>query len=119
MHPRTLAWLWHIREAAQLILVETARETFDTYLDNQLLRYAVERNFEIIGEAIRRIRDLDPESAQRIKAAKEFIAFRNVLIHVYDDIDHARVWQVIQESLPRLKAEADELLREADAPEPQ
>ncbi len=74
----------------------------------------MERNFEVIGEALRRIKDHDPEMLERITAPARFIAFRNVLIHLYDDIDHARVWEVIQESLPVLKAEVAQLLREAD-----
>ena len=61
-------------------------------MENQLHRHAVERNFEIIGGAMRRIRDGDPATLQRLTAAAQFIAFRNILIHVYDDIDHTRVW---------------------------
>ena len=82
------------------------------------MRQLAERNFEIIGEAMRRLSDLDPTIAARISGRREAIAFRNVLIHGYDGVDHTRVWKTIEGSLPTLKAEVEGLLREVEsAPE--
>jgi len=70
------------------------------------------RNFEIIGEALNRIRRSDPETAARVPEYDDIIAFRNLLIHGYDVIDHVRVWEVIQADLPRLQGQVQELLEE-------
>ena len=81
-----------------------------------MIRSAVERNFEIIGEALNRIRRTDPATAARIPEHDEIIAFRNLLIHGYDVIDHVQVWQVIEADLPRLQEQVQKLLQEIGAP---
>ena len=50
--------------------------------------------------------------AERISGRRQIIAFRNLLIHAYDIIDHARVWEIVQGSLPTLKDEVEQLLGE-------
>jgi uncharacterized protein with HEPN domain len=90
----------------------TAQTTLDDYLASELLRAAVERKFEIIGEALIRLRQKDPETFLRISAGRQAVAFRNRLVHGYDVIDHETVWQTVQNDLPKLKAEAEQLLGE-------
>lgn len=80
---------------------------------NRLLKAAVERNFEIIGEALNRISKIDPASAERIPECRSIIGFRNVLIHGYNDIDYDRVWQIIQADVPPLREVVLQLLKEA------
>ena len=75
-----------------------------------MLRQAVERNFEIIGEAIRRLEKDDPETAARITDYRRIIAFRNVLIHGYDVIDPAIVWSAVEVDLEPLLADVQVLL---------
>ena len=75
-----------------------------------MLRQAVERNFEIIGEAIKRRAHHDPDTASRIGSHAQIIAFRNVLIHGYDLVDHALVWNVIELQLPALQRDVESLL---------
>ncbi len=87
------------------------RFALETYRADWTLRQAVERNFEIIGEAVTRLARIDPESAGRIGDYPQIIAFRNLLIHGYDLIDDAQVWQVITQDLPRLERQVIELLR--------
>lgn len=58
----------------------------------------------------------DPNWARRIPDIAEIIAFRNVLIHGYAIVDHARVWRIARESLPGLRAAAANLLDELGAP---
>ena len=53
---------------------------------------AVERKLEVIGEALNQLSKRSPELAQRVPHWREIIGFRNVLIHGYATIDHARVW---------------------------
>jgi uncharacterized protein with HEPN domain len=77
-----------------------------------VLRSAVERQFEIAGEALRRLAQLDAPLAARIPNLPRIVAFRNILIHGYALIDRARVWSVVQNDLPALRAALDRLLAE-------
>ena len=52
----------------------------------------------------------DEATFEKIAHAPQIIGFRNRLIHGYDTVDHAIVWDVLQNKLPRLKAEVDSLL---------
>lgn len=112
MRPETPKLLEDIRDAARFVLDITAAETVDSYTDNRLLRQGVERNFEIMGEAMGRLGRLDPETVARITDFRQVISFRNILIHGDDEIDHGRVWQVIQSSLSTLESEVVRLLGE-------
>jgi uncharacterized protein with HEPN domain len=102
-----------IRDAGRFVLDDSAGETFESYLENRRLRQSVERSFEIIGEAMRRLSDEDPEVAARIPARRRIIAFRNVLIHGYDLLDYEEIWRILRDSLPILIAEVESLLRES------
>jgi len=113
MQLKSLTLLEDIRDAAEFLIDDTATETFDSYQQNRRLRQSVERSFITIGEAMRRLRDLDQSTFDRLTDRVQIIAFRNVLIHEYDVIDDAEVWETIQESLPLLKNEVEGLLREA------
>jgi uncharacterized protein with HEPN domain len=113
MQPKTLKLLDDIRDAAAFIRKVTASKTLDEYRTDRLLRQAVERNFEILGEAVGRIARTDPTVAARIGEHPHIIAFRNLLIHGYDLIDDARVWGVIEHDLPRLEQQVTELTRES------
>jgi uncharacterized protein with HEPN domain len=66
------------------------------------MRAAVERQFEIIGEALGSLRRIDAELAAVIPDIGRIIAFRNVLIHGYATIDDALVWGVVEGELPQL-----------------
>jgi uncharacterized protein with HEPN domain len=105
MQPKTPRWLEDIADEAGFVLDETAGRTLAEYEADRRLRYAIERSFEIIGEALARIERTDPATAGRITEHRKIIGFRNRLAHGYDATDHALVWQVIQEALPTLKAE--------------
>lgn len=104
-----------IRDAAQFVLDDTAGESLKSYLRDRRFRNSVERNFEIMGEAMRRLSDIDLETARRISGRRQIIAFRNLLIHAYDIVDHERVWEIVQDSLPTLRSEVEALLGELDA----
>ncbi len=91
----------------------TAQMTLEDYTRDKVLRLAVERSFEIIGEAMRRIRDEAPDVASRIAQATRIIGFRNVLIHGYDIIKNDDVWDTIHSDLPKLLAEVEALIASA------
>jgi len=102
MQPESAALLWDARRAAELIGAFVADRTWSDYLDDPMLRSAVERQFEIIGESLNRLRRVDPETAERIDDLPRIVAFRNVLIHGYATIDDAIVWEVATDRLPGL-----------------
>ena len=76
-----------------------------------MLRAAVERQFEIIGEALRRLLADDPPTAARISEHARIIAFRNILAHGYADIDDQIVWGIVESKLPTLLEDVDALLK--------
>ncbi len=117
MQPKTPKLLADIADAAAFIEDQTRAATLEEYCRNRLLRQAIERNFEIIGEAVRRLADVDPATAARIDRHTQIIAFRNLLAHGYDLVDPVRVWQVIQRDVPALRKQVEELLRSAGPPE--
>lgn len=75
-----------------------------------MLRSAIERQFEIIGEALSQAFYHFPELEEEITAGRQIVAFRNRLIHAYASVDPAVVWGVIEEDLPVLRSEVEELL---------
>ena len=81
------------------------------YRENQLVKSAAERNFEIIGEAMSRLARHDPETAANLGDYPRIISFGNMLIYEYDQVNHGQVWRVIKENLPELKERAEILLR--------
>lgn len=86
-------------------------KTLADYYADRLLRQAVERNLEIVGEAVRRLRRDDPDTASRLSEYERIIAFRNVLIHGYDLVDDELVWDTIETKLPVLLSEVEGLLQ--------
>ena len=113
MPPETAKLLEDIRDAGEFILARAAALTLEQFESNRVVRQAVERNFEIIGEAMVRLRDRDPSAAGRLGNPREIIAFRNVLVHGYDAIDYAVVWDVIRFKLPELVNSVQRLLAES------
>ena len=82
---------------------------FSQYTVDKKTKSAVERQLAIIGEAIKRIKELD--SAELINYHKSIIGFRNILVHSYDSIDDEMVWAIIKKHLQPLKDEVAEKLK--------
>lgn len=101
-----------VRQAAELILQFAMGRTIRDYSENALLRSGIERQFEIIGEAINRLATLDAATASRISQRRRIIDFRNILIHGYDLVDTNVAWDVVQNDLPALLREVEALLSE-------
>ena len=87
-------------------------KTLADYSADRLLRQAVERNLEVVGEAVGRSRRDDPDTASRLSEHERIVAFRNVLIHSYDLVDDELVWDTIETKLPVLLSEVEDILRE-------
>jgi uncharacterized protein with HEPN domain len=108
--PRAL--LWDARAGGDAIERFNSGKDFDDYLADEMLRSAVERQFEILGEALAQLSKADPRLAAQIPDAGNTIGFRNVLIHGYAKVDSAIVWQAATRSLPKLLSAVDALLKE-------
>lgn len=96
-----------------IIRIETFignKKTFDNYKSNEMLKSSVERQIEIIGEAMNQILKLHPDV--QITNARKVVNARNRLIHGYDDIDDGTIWAIIINHLPLLKTEIEKLLHE-------
>ena len=88
-------------------------KTLDDYRRDALLRSAIERQFEIAGEALNQAIRLDGNLASQVSNSGRIIAFRNRLIHAYSAVSHEVVWGVIEAYLPKLRLEVKRLLEAA------
>lgn len=103
-------YLFDIRESIDSIEKYLGdKRDFNIYLADKMLRRAIEREFEIIGEAMSRIEKLD--SSVEISSKRQIISMRNRVIHGYDKIDNEIVWGTIVRHLPVLKIEIKNLLK--------
>jgi uncharacterized protein with HEPN domain len=102
-------YLYDIDQAATLIEQFTAGASFARYQTEAMLRAAVEREFEIIGEALSQLARHHPTLVTRISEHRRIIAFRNILIHRYADVDDRLVWDFVETKLPILKREVEAL----------
>lgn len=106
------AFLWDVRESALAIQSFTTGMDLASYAANEMAQAAVERKFEIIGEALNQLSKLDAALAARIPDLPQIVAFRNQLIHGYATVNVSTVWNVAQNSLPPLLEAAQSLLDE-------
>ena len=106
--------LYDIQLAVSRIQDFTRDVNFSDYQGDVMMRPAVERQFEIIGESVNRLSDINPRLDHRITERRRIIIFRNQLIHGYFVIDDRVVWDVIQTKLPVLAREVTEFLNEIE-----
>jgi uncharacterized protein with HEPN domain len=99
-----------MRQAASLITEFTEGMDYDAYAADPMVRAAVEREFEIVGEALSQLAKLDPETAGGISEHRRIIAFRNILVHGYAGVDDLLVWDMVGTRLADLRREVEELL---------
>jgi uncharacterized protein with HEPN domain len=104
------AFLWDVREAALAIQTFTAGLDAKAYVGNEMVQAAVERKFEVIGEALNQLTKLDTVMAARIPDVPQIVAFRNQLIHGYATVNPDTVWNIVQNALPGLLAAVQQLL---------
>lgn len=112
MDERILKWLYDIKMAIDEIdsyFIDEQKD-FLKYRDNLMLKRAVERDLEIIGEAINRIITRDKDFEVKITNAKAIIGLRNQVIHAYDNISDENIWSILINHLPKLKNEIENLI---------
>ena len=109
------AYLEDVLEAAKAIQRFTTGVSREAFKGNEEKYEAVNRKFEIIGEAARR---LSPEARNQAPEIpwKLITAMRNILIHDYDDVDLDVVWNTVQKDVPTLIARIEGYLAKNPPP---
>lgn len=85
-------------------------QNFYEFSNNRLIKSGVEREMLIISEALSRIFEIDPQLI--ITDAKLIRGMRNRIVHAYDSVDDAIVWNAVKKHLPILKTEVEQILNE-------
>ena len=112
MDEKILKWLYDIKFAIEEVdsYFNGKEKNFFEYRRNVMLKRAVERDLEIIGEAINRILKRDENFIEQVSNARSIIGLRNQVIHAYDNISDENIWSVLTNHLPKLKKEIDDLI---------
>jgi uncharacterized protein with HEPN domain len=113
MRLKVKSLLYDIQQAIELTERFTLRQTFEAYAGEPMRRAAVERQLAIIGEALNQLIRLDPASAARISEHRRIIGLRNILVHSYAKVDDRVIWSIVQDKLPGLRHEVEQLLAES------
>lgn len=110
MQREILKYLIDINESIDSIIDYLGiKRDFNEYKANKLLRRGVERELEIIGEATKRILNID--SNIEISDARRIVDLRNWVIHGYDKVDDVIIWGIISRDIPKLKNQVLELIK--------
>lgn len=92
MNEESLKHFYDAWTAAKAIRSFAEGKTFSDYCKDDMLASAIERKFEIIGEALNRIKKARPEDLRLISEWPAIIGFRNILAHAYDHVEDSVVW---------------------------
>ncbi len=111
MDEKVKKWLFDIQTSIFEIekYFQSSEKSFYTFQNNTMLKRAIERDLEIIGEAVNRILKENP--SVEITSARKIVGLRNQIIHSYDSISDENIWGIIVNHLPKLKIEVDLLLK--------
>lgn len=113
MDDRILKSLYDVRICIEEIESFINNENdFFKYSKNLMMKRAVERNLEIIGEAINRIITRDQNFTEKIANSEAIIGLRNQVIHAYDSVSDENIWSILTNHLPILKTEVDLLIND-------
>ncbi len=107
-----------MKEACQYIEEDLRGQSLEDYLKNRPLRQTVERNLEIIGEAVNKASKIDPAVRENLPEAGKLIGLRNRLIHGYDSIIHPQIFHSVKDLLPGLEQKVQEQICILEAKDP-
>ena len=113
MKEEILVWLHDIHTeivAIEDYFAKSGGKSFSTFTSNRMLKKAVERSFEIIGEAMRRV--LYEDAAISVRNAQKIVAFRNKISHEYDKLDDETLYSIVIKYLPELKEDVAKILEQ-------
>lgn len=108
------AYLEDIERACGLVLRFSAGHSLATYEADEMLRSAVERQFQIVGEALILLRRHAPQLAAEVSDVERIIGFRHVIVHGYDTLDDETVWGIVVTRVAQLTDQVRELLDRLD-----
>ncbi len=83
---------------------------YATFCNDTLFRRGVERNMEIMGEAMNNVLKIDPNIA--ITSSRKIVDTRNFIIHAYDSLKPDILWGIVINHIPLIKREVETLLAE-------
>ncbi len=102
-------FLEDIKQSLDKIFRYTEGVEFEQFVSNDMLKDAVERNFEVIGEAVKNLPD-DLRSSYPNVPFKQVAGMRDKLIHDYFGVDYSLVWNTIKEKLPQFRKDIEEII---------
>jgi uncharacterized protein with HEPN domain len=111
MNEKVLKYLYDIKLAIdeiELFFLERDKR-FSEYSKDIILKRAIERNLEIIGEAMNRMLKEEPDFT--IENARRIIGLRNQIIHGYDSVSDENIWGIVVNHIPNLKSEVEQLIK--------
>ncbi len=109
MENKDLARLKHILDSVEAILSFAKRKRRASLDRDRLLRSAILRELEIIGEAANKVSEKTKKKFPQLPW-KELIGMRNRLIHAYFDVDHEIIWKTIRDYLPSFRQEVKQII---------
>ena len=103
-------YVYDMLNCCEFLLEFTKGKTVEDYINDRAFRSALERELQIIGEAMMQLDSIAPKTAELIHEHRNIIGFRNVLVHGYDSLDPATVWNVVETKLVDLREQLSRLL---------
>ena len=111
MRSETRQRLLDVLEACRAVERFATGKDFAAYQGDEMLRAAVERKLEVIGEAFTKLADAEPETAEKFPDLRKIVGLRNRIIHGYDTVDDEIIWDVVENKLPALRRQVEEFLK--------
>lgn len=110
MQPKVLKYLLDIQSVINEIesIKSKTENNFHLFQSDIILQRAIERDLEIVGEAIKKVIELEPIIS--ISHGKKIIGLRNIISHAYDSIEPELIWGIIQKNIPLLEKEVQLLI---------
>lgn len=113
MRPEALKLFVDMRMACDDVVQFVSGRTREDLDTDPMLRAAIERKLQIVGEALAQLFRVERTQAERISSAQRIVSFRNIVVHSYADLDMDLVWELIRSHLPSLRRELEAIIREA------
>jgi len=109
MQPKALKYLLDIKTVISEIesFKALVNNNFEIYRDQLVVKRAVERDLEIIGEAVKNLLSVEPTI--KISSSRKIIGLRNLISHAYDSVEDELIWGIIQKDIPQLITEIEKI----------